>query len=121
VNRQDKAEEAVRKHFIEEMDDRTKSLRFCALFDLHFGPMGAEYYKDSHEFSDWPGYVSAVSELEAWAEGRIADVWVDLETMFVASLPPDNEEMLEEYRHFTTKQVAIAVFRELVTDGGMDI
>lgn len=114
----DEVENVVRKFFMDKMDKRTSDLRHCALFDLQFGPMPAEYYRDSADVSDWPGYTSAVETLETWASENLMAVWVDPQTMDVMEVEPE-VDLLSEVYHFDRRDVAKIVFRTLVTHGGM--
>lgn len=113
------AVKAVRTFFIEKMDKRTQDLRSAALWDLHFGPYGAEYYKDSQEVENWPGYVDAVEALETWSGENITEVWVDIQSMEVLTDTPPDDMLGEDIYHFERKDVRRVVFKELVTDGGM--
>jgi len=120
VSIRDQAVKAVREFFFEKMDPRTKSLRGAALWDLHFGPYDAEYYKDAQEVENWPGYTSAVEALETWSGDNISEVWVDIQTMEVLTDTPPDDMLGKDIYHFERGDVRRAVFKELVTDGGMN-
>ena len=112
------AEKAVKKFFLEKMDDEHTKLRNCALYDLHFGPMGKQYYADSADFPNWPGYTEAIAKLEEWASTNLSPVWVDAQTMEVLTAEPE-EDYGDSIYAFDRAGVAKAVFWKLVTDGGM--
>lgn len=114
----DEVEKAVRKFFFAKMEKRVMGLRSAALWDLNFGPYGADYYKDAQEVENWPGYTSAVEELEAWASENLAKVWVDPQTMEVLETEPE-EDILSETYGFERRDVARIVFKELIAHGGM--
>lgn len=114
----DQVEKAVRQFFFTKMDAQTDKLRSAALWDLHFGPYDAEYYKDAHELESWPGYSSAVEKLEEWSSENLMKVWVDTQTMEVLETEPD-EEFLDDIYVFDRGDVARLVFKQLITDGGM--
>jgi len=123
-----KAEVAVKKYFIDElMDDRLRGLRHCALFDLHFGPYDADYYSDSADFENWPGYVKAVEELEEWADIHLVPVWFDMQTETIHTKEPQGdtvdgtwiEPLWEDWICFDKRAVYLVIFDKLVTHGGM--
>lgn len=115
----------IKKHFLDQMDERTTRLRDAAIWDLHFGPFTAEFYKESHELADWPGYVSALEHLENWASQHVVEVWVDedgdLSTTEPAPETTDDGEVLAlgEWTLYDRRSVKSIVFGKLVSDGGM--
>jgi hypothetical protein len=115
-------EKVVKKHFLDQMDERMIKLRNCANYDLHFGPHNAEYYRDSAELEDWPGYVTATDQLEEWAQDKMQTVWVDIQTMEVFTTEPEETEFSDEdiYK-FDRRDLGKIVFGKLVTDGGMSV
>lgn len=118
--RRDKLEEAVRRFVFERMDARVEKLRGCALWDLHFGPYGVEYYQETHGLETWPGYSSAVEELENWARDNLSTVWVDAQTMDVIDTEPATADYdSDDLYVFERKDVVRIVFKELVSHGGM--
>lgn len=110
-------EEAVKKHFLAQMDTRIDKLRSAALWDLHYGPHNAEYYADAHELENWPGYVKAIEELEEWADAHLSQVFYNTETGEITSTEPDEE--IEDWTRYDRKALYLIVFRELVSYGGM--
>jgi hypothetical protein len=84
----DKARAAVRQHYIDLMDDKTKKLRSCALFDVNYGPMGVEYYREADEPQ---GYKDEDGE------------WV--------------EPMWEDYVKLEDRDIRRAVFGDLIGSG----
>jgi len=110
-------QEAVKKHFLAQMDERIDKLRSAALWDLNFGPYDAEYYENAHALKDWPGYMKAVEELEDWADDHLSEVFYNIETGEFSSVEPDEE--IEDWVRYERKSLYLIVFRELVSDGGM--
>jgi hypothetical protein len=125
IRKLSKDEEVVKKHFLEQMDARTDKLRSAALWDLYYGPYDAEYYEDTHELENWPGYVSAIKELEDWADAHLCDVFYNTMTGEVSTNEPEAEEIdgelvePEDWVKYERKSLYLIVFRELVSDGGM--
>lgn len=115
---------AIKKYFLDQMDERTVKLRDAAIWDLLYGPSTAEYYAETHDTKDWPGYVSALKHLEDWADVHLMDVWVD-EDGDIRTTEPEAEmvdgELVEPYgwTQYSRKSVKSIVFWKLVSDGGM--
>jgi hypothetical protein len=124
----DKARAAIRQHYIDLMDEKTKKLRQCALFDVNYGPMGAEYYCEAEGVEDWPGYVKAIDQLREWASENIQTTWFDVQAEFVQTDEPKGfededgewvEPAWEDYVKLDESDIRRAVFGDLVTSGGM--
>lgn len=120
----DEQAKAIKKYFIDQMDERTVKIRDCAIWDLLYGPHTVEYYRDTHDFDDWPGYVSALQHLEEWADANLMTVWVD-EDGDISTKEPEGETIdgdwvePEGWSQYDTKSVKSIVFWKLVSDGGM--
>lgn len=121
----DEQAKAVKKYFLDQMDERTDKLRSAAIWDLFYGPCTAEYYKDAHDLSDWPGYASALEQLEEWADVNLTSVWVS-EDCDVRTSKPEGEMgeggLVESHgwTEYDLKSVKSIVFWKLVSDGGMN-
>jgi hypothetical protein len=122
----DKARAAVRQHYIDLMDDKTKKLRSCALFDVNYGPMGVEYYREASEFPEWPGYMAACDQLLEWARENIQDTWFDVQAELVQTDEPQGykdedgewvEPMWEDYVKLEDRDIRRAVFGDLIGSG----
>lgn len=105
-------------HFLDQMDQGTRDLRHCALYDLYFGPNSAEYYAESAGMKDWPGYTRAVEALEEWARLYLTAVWVDEEGHVLSVKPLEADS---RYVYADKQDVARIVFGALISDGGMKI
>lgn len=104
------ASELVKDHFDKKMDARTRQLREDATFDLWHGPTGAS--------EDYPGYLTALRDLEDWAHKNMSGVWVDMDAGEVLESEPDRG--LDHVLEFSYMDAARAVFGRLIIDGGMD-
>jgi hypothetical protein len=115
----DEREKAIKKYFLEQMDERTDKLRSAAIWDLHFGPCSAEYYRDAHELKDWPGYASALQELEDWADLNLVTIWVGDWSGSILTQEPEPMDDPGDYTQYDRKALKRIIFERLVTDGGM--
>ena len=114
----DRAEAAVRKHFMEQMPAAVKHQLSGALMDLYEGPLSKSRAR-AEGIRGWKGFSHAVSVLSDWWDGVGEKVWYDQNADYIETSEPEGfededgewvEPMWEDYFVFDRRDAAREVF-----------